>query len=383
MWQDFIITQDKLDTGLRGFPVGYAATSEVKPNEGLFYREKPIKELAAKSPEEVIYLLFHGTIPDTAQKEAFALDLQRRSSCKPELAKAIRKLPKEMAPMDLFACALHLAHLYEGTKDNDYKEDCLNLIAKVPEIVAHVINHHGGFGRTPKPKPEKGYMQNFTQMLKIPNKSKMLKEALTLFNVLHYDHGGGNLSTFIGKGTASGLEHLYGSIAAAMNALNGPLHGRANSESLEFLQEVEKELPNPTAENMEGWIRKRLADNKLVYGFGHAVLRVEDTRAQVFYDFVKGKAPDHPLVRLALLLREVGPKVLKENPKITDPYPNVDAISGTALVAAGFNYPEYFTLLFGLSRTVGIAIQILHERKNARGGKGVPIYRPRYVYKNE
>lgn len=375
-FQDFVITQDKLDTGLRGFPIGYVSTSEVKPNEGLFYREKPIKELSSKSPEEVIYLLLHGKLPAPLELEAFTLDLQRRAVCHLEVAESIYKLPKNANPMDLFCCALLIAATFERT--GDYQEDCLNLIAKVPEIVAHVINYHGGFGKTPKSKPELGYMQNFTRMVNIPKKDETL---FSLFNVLHYDHGGGNLSTFVGKAVSSGLEDLYGSIAASMNALNGPRHGRANSECLEFLQEMQKEIGQADAKTLEAWIRQRLADNKLVFGFGHAVLRVEDTRAQVLYDYVKKKAPDHPLVKLALLLREVGPKVLKENPKITDPYPNVDAISGTALVAAGFDYPEYFTLLFGLARTVGIAIQILHERVFARDGKGVPIYRPRYVYK--
>ena len=377
--EEFVITDEKLDTGLRGFPIGYVSTSVVLPNEGLFYREKPIKELADKSPEEVIYLLFHGKLPSIEEKEAFSNELQKRASLNSAVKDHIDKLPKNAPPMDLFTCALHIASSFE--KKEDYQEDCLNLIAKVPQIAAHVINFHGGFGETPQSKPELGYIQNFTHMLNIPAKSQNLVEVLSLFNVLHYDHGGGNLSTFVGKAISSGLEDMYGSIAGAMNALNGPRHGKANQESLEFLQEIQKELKEIKSESLETWIRNRLEAKKLVFGFGHAVLRVEDTRAQVFYDYLKKKSPSHPLVKLALLLREVGPKVLKENPKITDPYPNVDAISGTALVAAGFNYPEYFTLLFGMSRTVGIAIQILHERIYARDGKGVPIYRPRYVYK--
>ena len=89
----------------------------------------------------------------------------------------------------------------------------------------------------------------------------------------------------------------------------------------------------------------------------------------------------NPLVKIASLLRKAGPKVLKENPKISNPYPNVDAVSGTLLSAAGFPYPEYYTVLFGLSRCVGISIQILYERCQAREGKGLPIIRPKYLYK--
>jgi citrate synthase len=84
---------------------------------------------------------------------------------------------------------------------------------------------------------------------------------------------------------------------------------------------------------------------------------------------------------MALMVRSQGTKILKENAKISNPYPNVDAITGTMLMASGFPYPEYFTVLFGLSRAVGIAIQIVYERVEARGGKGVPIMRPLYLYK--
>jgi citrate synthase len=124
-----------------------------------------------------------------------------------------------------------------------------------------------------------------------------------------------------------------------------------------------------------------LANNELVYGFGHAVLRVEDPRATVLYEVADELYPNDPLCIIAHQLRLAGPKVLGENPKITNPYPNVDAISGTLLSAAGFPYPEYFTVLFGLSRTVGIAMQIVYERCEARDGKGTPIVRPKYLYK--
>ncbi len=167
-----------------------------------------------------------------------------------------------------------------------------------------------------------------------------------------------------------------------MNALAGPLHGRANEDCLIFNQSLMKEVgPQPTEERIEKALRGRLERKELVFGFGHAVLRVEDSRAKVLYDAGQQHFPNDPMVQFALMLRKVGPKVLKENPKISSPYPNVDAISGSVLMAAGFPYPEYFTLLFGLSRVVGISAQIVHERVVARDGKGVPIYRPKYIYK--
>jgi citrate synthase len=136
-----------------------------------------------------------------------------------------------------------------------------------------------------------------------------------------------------------------------------------------------------TPSDVERLIRQKQANNELIFGFGHAVLRVEDARATVGYEYCKKHFPNHPLVKIALHLRTEGSKVLKENPKIADPYPNIDAITGAMLTAAGFPYPEYYTVLFGLSRSVGIAIQIVYERLEARGGKGTPIIRPHYFYK--
>ena len=248
-----------------------------------------------------------------------------------------------------------------------------------------MINHHAGWGKTENPRSDLGYMENFAHMLKVPGANvEELIRAFKLFNILHYDHGGGNLSTFVGKAVASGLEDMFGSMAAAMCALAGPRHGKANQDCLEFVRTVLEEVgENATAEQVEALIRNRLANNQLVFGFGHAVLRVEDPRATVQYAYVKKHYSNHPLVKIALLLRSQGEKVLSENPKITDPHANVDAISGTLLTAAGFAYPEYYTVLFGLSRCVGIAIQIVYERCEARGGKGTPIIRPKYIYKQK
>jgi citrate synthase len=379
----FEITKDHLETGMRGFPVGYCTTSSVDPMKGLFYVGKPVSELSNWNPENVIYLLYHGEEGSPEQVKSFSDELKKRSKCSAEVLKQIRLLPRKGHPMQLFICALILCGIFEGT--NDYKEDCLNLIAKTPIIVAHLINYHAGWPGTNPSKPELGYMENFTQMLNVPNANlKELTRVFKLFNVLHYDHGGGNLSTFVGKAIASGLQDMYGSIAGAMSGLMGPRHGKANQDCLEFVKDVLNEVgENATPEQVNNLIRKKLDNNELIFGFGHAVLRVEDPRATVFYDLAQEKFPQHPLVKIALLLRSEGPKILGKNPKISDPFPNVDAISGTVLAAAGFPYPQYFTVLFGLSRVVGIARQIVYERMEARECKGTPIVRPKYLYKGK
>lgn len=378
----FEVTKDSLETGLRGFPIGYCVTSFVDPYKGLTYVGRPIAELTNREPIELIYLLYYGEMGDKNQIALFQKELNQRARLKEETIQAIESLPRSGHAMDSFAAALLIVGMCEGT--GDYRQDCLDVIAKLPLTAACVINSHAGWGRGAGSNPELGYVENFVHMLNLPSsKTPQLVAAMRLFNVIHYDHCGGNLSTFVGKAVASGLEHMYGALSAAMTALAGPRHGRANQDSLEFVQSVLEELgEHAKPADVEKLIRDKLAKNELVYGFGHAVLRVEDARASVCYQYCQKHFPHHPLVKMALLLRTEGTKVLKENPKISDPYPNIDAITGSMLMAAGFPYPEYYTVLFGLSRCIGIAIQIAYERLEARGGKGTPIVRPLYFYKS-
>ncbi|MCH9632604.1 MAG: Citrate synthase [Chlamydiae bacterium] len=378
----FSVTQEHLETGLRGYPVGYCTTSFVDPQKGLFYIDEPISKLVDLDPLDVVHMLYSGKRASKEDLDAFKADIQKRAHLEKETLKTISTLPKNGHPMKIFVCALITCGMLEGT--DNYQEDCLNLIAKIPLIVAASISHHAGWKLNPS-DPEKGYIENFTDMLSVPDSSKEdLLRAFKTFNKLHYDHGGGNLSAFVGKSVASGLEDLYGSAAASMCALEGPRHGKANQDCLEFTQEILEKLgEEASVDDVANLLREKLSKKELIYGFGHAVLRVEDPRASIFYESAQKHYSNNPLIKMALLLREAGPKVLKENPKISNPYPNVDAISGALLSAAGFNYPQYYTVLFGMSRVVGISIQILYERNIARGGKGVPIYRPKYFFKGK
>lgn len=376
----FQITKDQLETGLRGYPIGYCTTSYVDPEKGLFYRGRPIREFEAMDPEAVMFFLYTGKDPSGPDYKAFVEYLRKNAVLSDKVVQHIQKLPRDGHPMKIFTAALQIFGMLEGS--NEYKKDAAIIMSKLPHLVACVINHHAGWGETKKPDLKKGYMENFAEMVNVPNKNlAQLTHVFRLFNILHYDHGGGNLSAFVGKAVASGLEDMYGSLTASMCALAGPLHGKANQDSLAFVESMHKALGDSLTEaSMEKYIRDLLENKKLIFGFGHAVLRQEDARAAILYDFIEQTAPQHPLAKVVKLLRIVGPKVLKENPKISNPYPNVDAVSGTALVVAGFHYPQYFTMLFGLSRCIGIATQIIYERLEARGGKGTPIVRPKYIY---
>lgn len=370
----FEITRSKLNTGLRGFPVGTCGTSRVDPMEGVSYVGYSIKELVSLSPEAVVFLLLNKRLPEGDELSAFAKDLKSREGLPPIVLQQIKNLPKEGHPMEWLMSGL----LFMGmsTKTGDYMEDALNLMARAPELVAAIFRVRSGWGDPIAPDPSKGLIENFVHMLDVPDADPArLEEVLKTFYILHMDHGGGNLSTFTGKAVASGHADLYSSLTAAMAALYGPLHGRANQDCLNFVRTVGTD----DVDEIENFVRDALANKKKIYGFGHAVLRAEDPRATIQYAVGERICGDDPLFRTALGLRKAAVKVLSGIEKVSNPYPNVDAVSGTLLNAVGLTDSNFYTVLFGLSRITGISAQIIDERLRFRGGRGAPIYRPKFI----
>lgn len=369
----FEIFESHLDSGLRGYPVGTCMTSAVSAEKGVSYGGYPIVELARLPSESVIHLLFRKRLPDEGELAAFREELSGRAELPGGVLDCMRHLPKQGHPMEWLIAGINLLGM--TSKTGDWEQDALNLVARISSLVAAVFRLREGWGDPIAPDPELGYGENFAHMLGAPEAHERLGELLGVFHVLHLDHGGGNLSTFTGKAIASGHADVYASMGGAMAALYGPLHGRANQECLRFVQSVgttdEKEI--------EAFARKTLDSGGKIFGFGHAVLRAEDPRAKVQYAFGAKHFGENPLVQTALALRKVVPGILKERPKISNPYPNVDAVSGSLLHAAGLRQSDYYTLLFGWSRVAGIAAQIIDERTRLRNGKGVPIYRPRFI----
>jgi len=378
----FTICEHHLDSGLRGYPIGYCITSSVDPEKGVFYRGYPISDIFDKEVEEVIFLLEQGNLPSKGELMEFKKQLSFHSKIPHVVKKAIDDLPKVGHPMKTYAIAVLILGMHIGT--GDLKKDLLNLQAMLPELTALVINGSLGWGKTPSSKPELGYVQNFCQMLQcatVKNR-ELFQLFINIFINLHMDHGGGNLSMFTAKAVASGHEDLFGSFAAALLALSGPRHGKANQDGLEFVAKIYKDLGAfPTNERVKGYVETLLEKKELIYGFGHAALRCEDPRATILFDFCKKHFLKDPLIDIATKLRVEVPSILMKNPKIQNPYCNIDSISGVALAALGFDFPNVFTVLFGLSRSIGIGRQIVYESLEAREGKGVPIYRPKYIYK--
>ena len=371
----FTVNRSHLNTGLRGIPVGTCRTSFVTPTEGVHYCGYPIAELAHFAPEDIVYLLFNKELPTPSQAEAFRADLASRGAVPNSVAAVFHTLPRDGHPMDWLSVGIHTLGMLDTT--GDWQEDALNLIARMPRMMGLLFRIRDGRGENiPEDDLSASMVQRFVRTLDLDGVDQDLMERiLATYLVLHMDHGGGNLSTFTGKAVASGHATVYASIAGAMNALSGPLHGRANQSCLEFVLRIGTSDPD----KVEAFVRGELAAKRPVFGFGHAVLRAEDPRATVQFALGEELCPDDENFKIIRTLREVAPRVLSENPKISNPNANVDIASGALLHHIGFTDPTYYTTFFGWARVAGIGAQILDERTVMRGGKGTPIYRPKYI----
>tara|TARA_B100001113_G_scaffold5655_1_gene4735 strand:- start:2958 stop:4124 length:1167 start_codon:yes stop_codon:yes gene_type:complete len=375
----FDLTTAHLNTGMRGIPVGTCRTSFVTPTEGVHYCGYPISELAMMSPEDIVYLLFHKELPNLEQSSEFRENLQSRGALPPGVEEVLATLPKKGHPMDWLSIGIHTLGMLGGV--GDWSEDALNLIARMPRLLGLIFRYREGRTENiPDDDLSLPLVGRFTNTLDINNVDKaVMNRVLSTYLVLHMDHGGGNLSTFAGKAVASGHATVYASMSGAMNALSGPLHGRANQSCFEFVKRIGTSDPA----EVERFVRGELEAKRPVFGFGHAVLRAEDPRATVQFALGEEICPDDEFFRIIRVLREIAPMVLSENPKISNPNANVDIASGTLLNFVGLQDPEYYTTFFGWARVAGIGAQIVDERTVMRSGKGIPIYRPKYIAENQ
>ena len=369
------LTSANLNTGLRGVPVGTCRTSFVTPEQGVHYCGYPISELAMMSPEDIIFLLFHKELPDLEQSVEFRKNLQSRGALPDGVEEVLATLPVDGHPMDWLSIGIHTLGMLDCK--NDWREDALNLIARLPRLLGLIFRYREErLTNIPADDLSLPLVARFTNTVDLTDIDKaVMNRVLSTYLVLHMDHGGGNLSTFAGKAVASGHATVYSSMAGAMNALSGPLHGRANQSCFEFVKRIGTHDPA----EVEKFVRGELEARRPVFGFGHAVLRSEDPRATAQFELGEEICPDDEYFKTIRVLREIAPKVLSENPKIRNPNANVDIASGTLLNFVGLVDAEYYTTFFGWARVAGIGAQIVDERTVMRDGRGIPIYRPKYI----
>lgn len=389
------INVDMVLGGMRGMTGLLWETSLLDPEEGIRFRGLSLPECqkllpAAKPggepiPEGLLWLLITGKVPSKEQADALSAELRSRASVPDHVFKTIDALPVNSHPMTQFSTGvmalqvqsefqkayekgIHKTKFWEPTY-----EDCLNLIARVPVVAAYIYRRIYKNGETIPLHDSLDYGANFAHMLGFED-PKML-ELMRLYVTIHSDHEGGNVSAHTGHLVGSALSDPYLSFAAALNGLAGPLHGLANQEVLLWIKQVVDECgENISTEQLKDYVWKTLNSGKVVPGYGHGVLRKTDPRYTCQREFALKHLPDDPLFQLVSKLYEVVPPILQQLGKVKNPWPNVDAHSGVLLNYYGLTEARYYTVLFGVSRSLGICSQLIWDR-----ALGLPLERPKSV----
>ncbi|RKD87956.1 citrate (Si)-synthase [Mangrovibacterium diazotrophicum] len=383
------ITFQNLLSGMRGMKSLICNTSFVDPYRGLFISGLEVPDFEHKTPEEIFFLLVTGTLPSKSELEELSSELKKRSKVPEYVWKMLRSLPKTIHPMTMFSLGILAMEgesvfkkkYEEGLHKDEYwkytLEDSLNLIAKLPSLAAGIYRILFMNGDIIDSDQQLDLAGNLTQRLGFNRHNQGFEELNRLYLVLHCDHEGGNVSAFTSRVVNSALSNIYYAASAGLNGLAGPLHGLANQECLHFITNIHDTLGNkPSVDEIRKYVMKTLDDGKVIPGYGHAVLRVTDPRFTAFMKFGDKHCPESPYLQTVKKLYEVVPDILKtyKGGKVSNPWPNVDAISGSLLYHYGMTHYEYYTVMFGISRVLGFCAQNTIAR-----GLHQPIIRPKSV----
>lgn len=382
--------------GMRGMTGLVTETSLLDSHEGIRFRGYSIPELREKLPkapggseplpEGLFYLMLLGDLPTEDDVQHLSSVWQRRSHVPNHVFATIEALPVSTHPMTQFVVAVmalqtesQFAKKYAaGLGKKDYWEavfdDSMDLIARLPRVAAYIYRRKYKGGDHIQPNGLLDWAGNFAHMLGYSNED--FKELMRLYMTIHADHEGGNVSAHATHLVGSALSDPYLSFAAGMNGLAGPLHGLANQEVVKWIFEMQEALStdSPTKEQIEEYVKKTLSEGKVVPGYGHAVLRKTDPRFTAQMEFGKKHMPDDKLVQTVWNVYEVVPPILQSLGKVKNPWPNVDAHSGSLLVHYGMKEYEYYTVLFGVSRALGVLSSLCWDR-----ALGYALERPKSV----
>jgi citrate synthase len=382
--------------GMRGITGLVSETSLLDSKEGIRFRGYSIPELQEKLPkanggteplpEGLFYLMLIGELPTEEDAAYITSSWQRRSHVPNHVFAAIDALPITAHPMTMFVSGImalqtesNFARRYaQGMNKKDYWEavfdDAMDLLARLPRIAAHIYRRKYRSSEHIQPNGLLDWSGNLAHMLGYQDES--FQELMRLYMTIHADHEGGNVSAHATHLVGSALSDPYLSLAAGMNGLAGPLHGLANQEVVKWIIDMQKELKTdvPTKKQIDTYVRKTLSEGKVVPGYGHAVLRKTDPRYTAQMDFAKRHFPEDPLVQIVWNVYEVVPPILESLGKVKNPWPNVDAHSGALLLHYGLSEHEFYTVLFGVSRALGVMASLIWDR-----ALGFPIERPKSV----
>lgn len=390
------VTLAQVYQGMRGITGLVTETSLLDANEGIRFRGFSIPELREKLPkieggseplpEGLFYLMLIGEVPTQEDVEHVSATWARRSHVPNYVFDVIESFPVSAHPMTQFTAAVlalqtesKFAKAYgEGISKKEYwgyvYEDTMTLIARLPRIAAYIYRRKYKGGDHIQPDGMLDWSANFAHMLGYEDES--FKELMRLYLTIHADHEGGNVSAHATHLVGSALSDPYLAFAAGMTGLAGPLHGLANQEVIRWIEEMCSELNTnqPSKDQIADYIRKTLTEGKVVPGYGHAVLRKTDPRFTAQMEFAKRHCPDNPTVQTVWNVYEVAPPILEGTGKIKNPWPNVDAHSGALLKHYGLIEEDFYTVLFGVSRALGVLASLCWDR-----ALGFPIERPKSI----
>ena len=381
--------------GARGVRCLVTDISYLDPEEGIRFRGKTIPETFEAMPkvpgseypyvESFWYFLLTGDVPTMDQTLEVVADFKARRALPDYVKEILRAMPSDTHPMTMFSTGIlslqreseFVKKYNEGMSKMDYwdptYEDCTNLMAKLPELASFIYRLKYKNDEQIPADPDLDLGGNFAHMMGI---DKPYDDVARMYFILHSDHESGNVSAHTTHLVASALSDAYYALSAGINGLAGPLHGLANQEVLGWTQKFQEKLggEEPTEENVTQALWDTLNSGQVIPGFGHAVLRKTDPRYMSQREFCLKNLPDYPLFKLISTIYKVAPGVLTEQGKAKNPWPNVDAQSGVIQWYYGLTEWDFYTVLFGVGRALGVLANITWDR-----GLGYPIERPKSV----
>jgi len=364
------MSQIELRPGLADVPVAESAVSFIDgKNARLEYRGIAVETLARESCfEETAWLLLKGELPTQRQLADFDDQLRHHRRIKYKLKDLIKCLPETGHPMYALQASVAAMGMFyparDVTNEQSNWDSVVRLIAKMPTVAAAFERLRRG-DEAIDPRDDLDHAANFYWMLFEREPSPATRKVIDACLILHAEHTM-NASTFSGRVTGSTLANPYTVVSSAIGTLTGPLHGGANEEVLDMLDEI------GSIANVKAWVEDAIAKKKKIMGYGHRVYKVKDPRATVLQELAEhvfAETGRPPLYDLAVEMERVMAGIL--GPKGI--YPNVDYYSGIVYKSLGIPR-DLFTPIFAIARVAGWLAHWLEQLKNNR------IYRPEQIY---
>lgn len=386
------VTLRQMYGGARGIKMMIWETSRLDSIKGIRFRGLSIPQLQEKlpsgsggepKPEGLFWLMLIGEVPTAEQVDWLTEQFRKRSTVPAHTFKMLDSLPSDMHPMTQFILAINsmateseFSKQYaEGMHKSNYwdpmYEDALNVIARLPRVASYIYRRSFHDNDQIEADPSLDWAGNFAHMLGVPGEE--FQSLMRLYMTIHADHEGGNASAHTTHLVGSTLSNPYLSLGAGMCSLAGPLHGLANQEAIKWVFGMLEELDtkNPTKAQIATYVHKTLAEGKVIPGYGHAVLREPDPRFTAQKVYAEAHLQDSEIIQVIWKVFEVVPDILKGLGKVKNPWPNVDAHSGAILVHYGLTEYSFYTVLFGVSRAMGVLAANCWSRV-----MGMPLERP-------